>query len=159
MAFRDKELRTPGPVMVNGRQFKRYHIDQPEQPIEPEVEKAAYDLLPALLADLADDGTPAAGWVVLHRGGDTGAYLLAYTWVWDNAVEIRTAAAGQPALDCPDQDPAHFVELRRPAVGCVWELAVLEHERAAWVRHMLVPESPDLTGYLQDTRAEGPVGR
>ncbi|MEU8131813.1 hypothetical protein AB0B68_31760 [Micromonospora sp. NPDC049049] len=159
MAFRDKELRTPGPVLIGGRQLKRYHMDQPERPIEPEVEKAAYDLLPDLLADVVDDGTPAAGWVVLHRGADTGAYLLAYTWVWDNALEIRVAAAGKPALDCPDDDPAHFVHLRRPAVGCVWELAVLEHERAAWVRHMLLPESPNLTDYLRDTRAEGPVGR
>ncbi|MFF0253375.1 hypothetical protein ACFYPW_12870 [Micromonospora zamorensis] len=159
MAFRDKDLRTPGPIMVDGRQLKRYHIDQPERPIEPEVEKAAYDLLPALLADVVDDGTPAAGWVVLHRGADSGAYLLAYIWVWDNAVEVRIAAAGQLALDCPDLDPTHFVELRRPAVGCVWELAVLEHERAAWVRHMLLPERPDLINYLRDTRAEGPVGR
>lgn len=146
-------------MLIGDRQLKRYHIDQPERPIESEVEKAAYDLLPDLLADVVDDGTPAAGWVVLHRGADTGAYLLAYTWVWDNAVEIRVAAAGQPALDCPDDDPAHFVHLRRPAVGCVWELAVLEHERAAWVRHMLLPESPNLINYLRDTRAEGPVGR
>ncbi|MEO3770324.1 hypothetical protein [Micromonospora sp. B9E7] len=158
MAFRDKDLSTPGPVTVDGRQLKRYHIDQAEQRIESEVEKAAYDLLPALLTDVVDDGTPAAGWVVLHRGADTGAYLLAYTWVWDNAVEVRVAAAGQPALACPDDDPTHFVEVGRPAVGCVWELAVLEHERAAWVRHMLAPETPDLAAYLDDTRAEGPVG-
>ncbi|MFC4016965.1 hypothetical protein ACFOW4_03270 [Micromonospora sp. GCM10011542] len=158
MAFRDKDLRTPGPVTVDGRQLKRYHIDQPERPIEPEVEKAAYDLLPALLPDTGD-GTPAAGWVVLHRGADTGAYLLAYTWVWDNVVRVRSAAAGQPALDCPDDDPTHFVELDRPWAGCVWELAVLEHERAAWVEHVLAPERPDLSGYLTDTRAEGPVGR
>ncbi|MGW3898777.1 hypothetical protein ACWD6L_26665 [Micromonospora profundi] len=159
MAFRDKDLTTPPPITVDGRQLKRYHIDQPERPIEPEVEEAAYDLLPTLLKDVPSDGTPGAGWVVLHRGADTGAYLLAYTWVWDNALEIRVAVAGQPALECPDLDPAHFVALRRPAVGCVWELAVLEHERAAWVRHMLAPASPDLTGYLNDTRAEGPVGR
>lgn len=144
--------------MVDGRQLKRYLIDQPERPIEPEVEKAAYDLLPALLADVVDDGTPAAGWVVLHRGADTGAYLLAYSWFWDNVVECRIAVAGQPALDCPDDNPAHFVPMDRPGVGCVWELGVLEHERAAWVRHLLAPDRPDLAGYLADTRAEGPVG-
>lgn len=144
---------------MDGRQLKRYHIDQLERPLEAAVEKAAYDMLPVLLGEFVDDGTPAAGWVVLHRGGDTGAYLLAYTWVWDNALEVRVAAAGQPALDCPDEDPTHFVEVRRPAVGCVWELAVLEHERAAWVHHMLAPDRPNLAGYLFDTRAEGPVGR
>ncbi|WP_422739918.1 hypothetical protein ACN263_12240 [Micromonospora sp. WMMD729] len=101
---------------------------------------------------------PAAGWVVLHRGADTGACLLAYTWMWDNAVQVHIAVAGQPALDCPDDDPTHFVELGRREVGCVWELAVLEHERAAWVRHLLTPDDPDLAGYLRDARAEGPVG-
>ncbi|MGV9213033.1 hypothetical protein ACTFTM_14345 [Micromonospora sp. RB23] len=159
MRFDDKDLRTPPPIVVDGRHLKRYHVDQPQRPIEPAVEKAAYDLLPTLLADVPRDGTPAAGWVVLHRGADTGAYLLVYTWVWDNAVEIRVAAAGQPALDCPDLDPEHFVTLRRQAIGCVWELAVLEHERAAWVRHVLTPASSDLAGYLRDSRAEGPVGR
>ncbi|SCL73020.1 hypothetical protein GA0070606_6412 [Micromonospora citrea] len=159
MAFHDKELRVPGPLTVAGRQLKRYHVDQPQRRIAPEVERAAYVVLPRLLPDRAGDDTPAAGWVVLHRGADTGAYLLAYSWVWDNVVEIRIAAAGQPALDCPDDDPTRFVELNRPWAGCVWELAVLEHERAAWARHVLAPQRPDLAGWLADTRPEGPVGR
>jgi hypothetical protein len=158
MAFRDKELSVPGVSTLAGRQLKRYHIDQPDHRIEPEVEKAAYAFLPRLLPT-GDPTTPPASWVVLHRGADTGAYLLAYSWVWDNVVEVRIAAAGQPALDCPDDDPAHFTELRRPWAGCVWELGVLEHERAAWARHVLTPDVPDLDGYLTDTRAEGAVGR
>ncbi|MEH0985824.1 hypothetical protein [Micromonospora sp. CPCC 205556] len=158
MAFRDKTLRVPGPTTIAGRQLKRYHIDQPEVPLTPEVERAAYAVLPDLLPP-ADPTTPPAGWVVLHRGADTGAYLLAYTWFWDNVVRCRIAVAGQPALDCPDDDPTHFVPLDRLEVGCVWELGVLEHERVAWVRHVLAPDRPDLAGYLADSRAEGPVGR
>ncbi|GAA4574493.1 hypothetical protein GCM10023176_41600 [Micromonospora coerulea] len=158
MAFRDKELTVPGTVEVAGRHVKRYHIDQPDRRLEPAVVAAAYEYLPQLLAG-PDDGTPPASWVVLHRGADSGAYLLAYSWFWDNVVECRIAVAGQPALDCPDDDPAHFVPMPRPGVGCVWELGVLEHERAAWVRHVLAPDRPDLAGYLGDTRVEGPVGR
>jgi hypothetical protein len=97
--------------------------------------------------------------VVLHRGADTGAYLLAYSWFFDNVVEARIAVAGQPAVGSPDDDPTHFTDMRRPGVGCVWELGVLEHERAAWIRHVLAPDRPDLDGWLADTRAEGPVGR
>ncbi|PZF98159.1 hypothetical protein [Micromonospora deserti] len=158
MTFHDKELRAPGPVEVTGRRLKRYHIDQPDRPIEPEVERAAYAVLPRLIPAARGDATPPGGWVVLHRGADTGAYLLAYSWVWDNVVEVRIAAAGQPALDCPDDDPTHFVDLNRPWMGCIWELGVLEHERAAWARHVLAPDRPDLAGYLAETRAEGPVG-
>ncbi|MEE3921876.1 hypothetical protein V2I01_37105 [Micromonospora sp. BRA006-A] len=115
-------------------------MDQPDRRLEPRVVDAAYAYLPALLP-APDGATPPASWVV-HRGADTGAYLLAYSWFFDNVVECRIAIAGQPALDCPDDDPAHFVDLTRPGVGCVWELGVLEHERIAWIRHVLAPDRP-----------------
>ena len=66
-----------------------------------------------------------------------------------------SAAAGEPYLGCPDDDPAHFVPNARILAGCVWELTVLEHERAAWVEHMLVPDEPDLDAYLADGVADG----
>ncbi|MCX4772858.1 hypothetical protein OG322_26870 [Streptomyces sp. NBC_01260] len=156
MAFEEKFLRTPPPIEVDGRRIKRYHVTADPAGIAPEVERAAYAVLPELLP--ARDGTPAAGFVVLHRGGDTGAYLNAYSWVWDNVLHFRGAAAGQPALDCPDLDPAHFAVQSRPWIGCVWELPPLTHERDAWVRHMLAPEHPDLDGYLADSVAEGTTG-
>ncbi|MGN9811714.1 hypothetical protein ACTMSW_20435 [Micromonospora sp. BQ11] len=159
MAFRDKELRVPEPLTLAGRRIKRYHIDQPGRRLEAHVQRAAYDYLPALLPPAGEDGTPAGTWVVLHRGADTGAYLLAYSWFFDNVVEARIAVAGQPAVGSPDDDPTHFTEMRRPAVGCVWELGVLEHERTAWIRHILAPDRPDLDAWLADTRVEGPVGR
>ncbi|GIH90999.1 hypothetical protein ACFFMN_32420 [Planobispora siamensis] len=156
MAFIEKNMRPLDPIVVDGRPYKRYHVDRPDKPIEPEVEKAAYEYLPKLVPAPADDSP--AGWIVLHRGGDTGAYLLVYTWAWDNVVEVNIAAAGQPAVGCPDEDPANFVRETRHWAGCVWELPALEHERAAWVRHMFVKDTPDLDGYLADTRPESPVG-
>ncbi|GAB3816149.1 hypothetical protein GCM10027605_64710 [Micromonospora zhanjiangensis] len=92
-------------------------------------------------------------------GADTGAYLLAYSWFWGNVVRVRTMVSGQPVLGCPDTDPSRFVPLDRQIVGCVWELGVFEHERGAWIRHVLDPDEPDLDGWLADTRADGPVGR
>jgi hypothetical protein len=158
MAFHDKELTVRPAITIAGRRIKRYHIDQPDRRIEPAVEKAAYELLPRLLPE-SDGETPRASWVVLHRGADTGAYLLAYSWFWGNVVQVRIMVAGQPALGCPDTDPSRFVPLERQIVGCVWELGVFEHERTAWIRHVLHPDQPDLDGWLADTRAEGPVGR
>ncbi len=96
--------------------------------------------------------------VVLHRGGDDGAYLNAYSWVWDNVLHFGGAAAGQPVLGCPDSDPAHFVETRLPWIGCVWELPPILHERDAWVRRMLAPAAPDLDAYLADSLPEGTTG-
>lgn len=152
----EKLLQVPSPIEVGGRRIKRYHVTGDPAGISPEVEQAAYAFLPQLLPP--PDGTPAGGFVVLHQGGDGAAYLNAYSWVWDNVLHFGGAAAGQPALDCPDEDPTHFVRLERSLIGCVWELPPILHERDAWVRHMLVPDRPDLDAYLADALAEGSTG-
>ena len=157
MTFTDKDLRALPATAVGSRQLKRYLIDQPSRRLEPEVVAAAEAMVPSLVAP--NDGTPATGWVVVHRGADNGAYLLVYSWVWDNVVELHYAAAGQPVLGCADDDPTHFTEMVKPWIGCIWELAVLEHERSAWARHLLTPARADLVGYLADVRHDGPVGR
>lgn len=153
MSFSEKYLRAPGVIKVAGRQVKRYHVSTTDEEIEEGICKAAYDFLPRLLPE-PDGETPSAGWVVLHRGAGP-AYLCAYSWVWGNVVEYRTAAAGIPFLGCPDEDPENFTLLDRRWMGCVWELAPLEHERSAWIRHMLEPDQGDLAGYLADMMPEG----
>jgi hypothetical protein len=156
VAFNEKLLRYSGVAKVAGRQIKRYHVHGQADEIEPEVEQAAYAFLARLLPD-PDDETPPAGFVVLHRNRQ-GTFLDAYSWVWENVIECRTAAAGVTFLGCDDEDPTHFKPLNRPWIGCVWELAPFGHERSAWVRHVLQPEVPDLDGYLADVYPDGPCG-
>lgn len=155
MPFAERLLTTPEPIEVSGRKIKRYHIALTEAGVDEAVRSAAYAMLPGLLPE--PDGTPAATFTVLHQGGD-GAYLLAYSWMWDNVLEYRTVAAGVPLIGCPDRDLTHFAVPNKTWIGCVWELAPLEHERSAWVRHMLEPDRPDLAAYLADQLAPGPVG-
>lgn len=156
MGFTEKYVRAPGVIDLAGRQLKRYHITTRGESIEAEVERSAYAFLPSLLPS-PDEETPPAGFTVLHRNRQ-GAFLDAYSWVWGNVVECRTAAAGIPFLGCDDEDPAHFKLLARPWIGCVWELAPFGHERSAWVHHVLEPEVADLAGYLADTYPEGMTG-
>lgn len=41
--------------------------------------------------------------------------------------------------------------------ACVWELLAVDHERQAWVDHVLVkPEAPDIPGYLAAAFAAAP---
>jgi len=51
----------------------------------------------------------------------------------------------------PLDDPISFVPVPRggPTV-CVWEMEVMTHETAAWVRHILQRTSPDAGAYLAD---------
>lgn len=142
-------------MTVGGHRVKRYHLNVADCAIEPEIEQAAYAFLPQLLA--TDDSTPAVAVSVLHRG-EQASYLLCYSWVWDNVLELHSAVAGIPLLGSPDSDPRHFVHLQKPWMGCVWELAAIANEPSAWVRHMITPSTPDVEGYLLDSRAPGPVG-
>lgn len=156
MPYTDRYLVAQPSIEVSGRAIKRYHISAAPGEIEAGVCEAAYAKLPDLLpTPLPDETTPPASFVILHRGAATGAYLLAYSWVWDNVIECRTAAAGIPDLGCEDTNPEHFIDFVRPWIGCVWELAPLGHERAAWIRHVLAPEHPDLDGYLADLLPDG----
>lgn len=156
MTFKEKLLRVPRPIEVAGRRIKRYHVTADPTGIDPEIEKAAYAILLEILPE--PDETPPAAFVVLHRGGDDGTYLNVYSWAWDNALRFSGAAAGQPVLGCPDNDPTNFIQLDGSLIGCVWELPPLLHERDARVRHMLAPDYPDLEGYLADSLPEGTTG-
>jgi hypothetical protein len=157
MPFLDKFVRAQPVLDLAGRQVKPYHITrEPGTTLAPAIVEAAYAMAEQMLAP-PDHEMPPASWLVLHEGTNS-TYLCVYDWVWGNAVEVISAAAGEPYLGCPDDDPAHFVPNSRILAGCVWELTLLEHERAAWVAHMLTPDEPDLGAYLADIAADGPVG-
>jgi hypothetical protein len=156
MPFEEKYIRTAGLTEAGGHQLKQYHVHAAAGEIEGGIQKAARDFLPRLIPE-PDGTTPPAGWVILHRG--TGAaYRGVYTWVWDNVVTMRGAAAGVPFLGCDDEDPENFKLLDQRWIGCVWELAPFGYERSAWVRHMLAPDRPDLAGYLADVLPDGMTG-
>ena len=124
--------------------------------IDGAIQDAAYAWLPSLLPE-PDPVTPPASFSVLHRSA-MGAYLLVYSWIMTDILELNAAIAGVKALDCPDDDPTHFVRSTQHWIGCVWELVPLEHERSAWVRHILRPSAPNLAAYLADRRPSGPAG-
>jgi hypothetical protein len=81
MTFIEKLLTSQPPIEVAGRRLKRYYLSEETAPVTADIERAAAELLPKLAPDA--DGTPPAGFMVLHRGGDGAAYLNAYTWVWE----------------------------------------------------------------------------
>jgi hypothetical protein len=74
------------------------------------------------------------GCVILHAGGD-GDYVLVHSWV--EGYMSRLAVLTGP-MDRPE-------ELRPASSGlapCVWEAAVLAHEREAYVRCVLAGNGP-----------------
>lgn len=80
----------------------------------------------------------------VHDG--RGANFVFVDW-WECENELHHHLFFSPADDPTDLSPATGTD----PVACVWDLTVLEHERAAWVRHVLArPEGPDLAAYCAD---------
>jgi hypothetical protein len=101
----------------------------------------------ALPASLPDGG--GIGFAIAHDGRD-GCYALIHWWANENEVHQRL-------LSAPVDDPAALRPHPPPAIGCVWELAVTDFERRAWLDHVLAREGgPDVDGYLA-ARFEGEV--
>lgn len=155
MAYPTPHVWHAGTDLVGGRPVKRYHLGREGVPISPVIEDRAGALIPAMFAP--DDGTPQVAFTTLFRSG-AGSHLNVYSWYWDNVIHARFAGGGVPFLGCPDDNPENLVMLDLPVAGCVYELSVLIHERSAWIRHMLMPDTPDLDAYLADTFSPGPAG-
>lgn len=69
------------------------------------------------------------GTVIVHLGRDA-LFVLLDCWVGENMVRHQVWAA-------PLHRPAALESLAGSAIAmCVWEMAVLQHERAAWLRHV-----------------------
>jgi hypothetical protein len=157
MSFTERHSQPLPAIEADGWTIKPYHVTVGHQPIAPEVTGAAEAYLPkllpsslnhpALVQEQAD--SPRYAFAVLHQGVDA-VWLMVYTWVYQAILHVRGASS--PLGD------ADFGEIGEPLIGCVWELPALVHERSAWVRHVLTPETPDLAAYLADVLPAGPVG-
>lgn len=89
-------------------------------------------------------GAFGVGFLIVHQAGDS-CFALVDWWVREDQLHQRVFAA-------PPDRPDAFEPLLAPVVGCVPALCVIDHERQAWLRHVLDnPAGPDIDGYLADT--------
>lgn len=151
MGFAQRYMTPAGVAQTENWQVKQYLVTVTDTPLDESVVAAARSYLPKLLPTAAaTDPTPRVAFSVLHRGVDA-IWLNLYAWVYGEILHCR--AASSPLTDVPD-----FTPLTEPLIGCVWELPALVHERSAWVRHGLEPETPAVEAYLADVLPSAPVG-
>lgn len=80
------------------------------------------------------------GFCIVHRGTEA-LWVLVCWWELDILYQRlwRAELGGTDLRVVPPDGPT----------ACVWELLAIDHERQAWVRHVLArPEAPDFAGYL-----------
>lgn len=96
----------------------------------------------ALPSPTSSQSHEEVGFVVIHDAADY-AYVLVHWWEGGNEIHQRLYSA-----------PANGTSEMRPhegaAIGCVWELSVVDFERRCWIDNILKPSTgPDKDAYLR----------
>lgn len=134
---------------VDDWQVKAYGLARSDAPpraaLVAEAQSAVADALPD---PAVTEDRYGVGFVIVHEGAD-GDYVLVDHWFGENMLrnQVYWRRAHEPALwPAPPDGPT----------VCVWELAVLAHERQAWIDEVLEPDRGGLPSYL-DRWLTGPV--
>ena len=133
-----------------GWRLKFYGVaDQEERP-RPDLIRVAEALVPSVLPSPAVHGGSddphdvdryGVGFVIVHDAADY-SFAVYDWWAGENEVHQRIFSSLPTRLGAMRPHPT-------PSIGCVWELAVTDFERQAWLRHVLTnPEGPDIEAYL-----------
>jgi hypothetical protein len=82
--------------------------------------------------------------LIIHEGVD-GIFTLLNWWIDENTIQ------NQVFFSSYDEPGVYKGLSEKGIVACVWELAVLWHERNAWIKHVLKKnDQPDWEGYVND---------
>jgi hypothetical protein len=134
-----------------GWRLKFYGIaDEDERP-RPDLIRVAEALVPSVLPSPAVHGGSSddphdidrygVGFVTLHDATDYSFAVFAW-WAAENEVHQRIFSSLPTSLGEMRPHPT-------PSIGCVWELAVTDFERRAWLSHVLAnTDGPDIEAYL-----------
>ena len=135
---RPKIARPSGALHWGNAQLKCYDLAEDSLPVIPATAKQAA----AYLATLpSPDAT--AGFVILHRCGDSFHFLLLHLWRGNNEIWQAVHYADPPEAGFAPFAPAYpGLGQPRPTL-CVWELGIAAHEALAWQRYLFSAREPE----------------
>ncbi|MQA97186.1 MAG: hypothetical protein GEV11_22040 [Streptosporangiales bacterium] len=131
-----RTVRSLGSSELAGHVVKRYAIEAPGRVVTDEAVQAAVRVAAAHLASAQLRGSLGLAVLLAHAGGD-GDYVLVHTWIEGHMSDLAVFVG-------PADEPDALRPGRTGLAPCVWEAAVLAHEREAFSRHVL-----DGTGELE----------
>jgi hypothetical protein len=133
---------------VAGWQLKLYGIALNGKEPDPPFVEATRDLAASILPQPpATDDRYGVAFATAHDA--TSLYIaLVYWWQSENELHQRIYLS-------PKEEPIAFTQVENQPTGCVWELAIVDFERRAWIEDVLAnPDGPDLDRYLERRLAE-----
>jgi hypothetical protein len=135
-----------------GWRLKFYGIAADDERPRPELVKVAEVLVPTVLPtpavhsagdDPHDIDRYGVGFVIAHDAADYSFALFDW-WAGETELHQRVFSSLPSRLGAMRPHPT-------TTIGSVRELAITDHERQAWLRHVLAnPDGPDLEAYLGD---------
>lgn len=139
-AYMSRAIKFKGVKAVNDWKIKVYSIIYDENSFSEALENESIHLLHRVLTDINSD-TYGLGFLIVHHGKDSNFVL--FDW-WCNENELQHLVYYSSKIN-----PGI---LKKQSIGasiaCVWDLQVINHERNAWVKHMM-RKNPDRAGYLK----------
>ncbi|MDX3226799.1 hypothetical protein [Streptomyces sp. ME19-01-6] len=146
----ERTARPLGTREVSGHLVKVYALQAPDRTVTEQDTAAALRIAAAHLELGGTRGSLGLAVLIVHAGGD-GDYVLVHSWIegYMSDLAVFAGPVGQPG------------QLRPGRVGlapCVWEAAVLAHERDAFSRHILDGSGPipdRLAAWSADTMTGG----
>jgi hypothetical protein len=124
-----RTVRPLGSSQAAGHLMKSYAIEAPGRTVTEQDERAAVRVAAGHLASAGTRGSLGLSVLLVHAGGD-GDYVLVHTWIEGHMSDLAVFTG--PAGDAAELRPG-----RSGLAPCVWEAAVLAHERDAFSRHVL----------------------
>jgi hypothetical protein len=126
---------------VAGWRLKQYEMTvRPQDVPDPRLLKAAADMAAVVLPPATV--THGVGFLIAHQARPACFVIL--DW-WHDRYDLS-----QRYYTSPLDHPGSLSELSPGEVGCIWEMEVLVHERAAWIEHVINGEAGDFHAYLHD---------
>lgn len=125
--------------------LKLYHLLHGDKEPDPALAEAAVEEALRTLPGPTDGPEHyGVGFVGVHQGASYDFVLVGY---WAYQTELRYQSYMRPTSQSYRLEPVRGSELSVD----VWDLALLAHERAAWVEHALQPREADVEAYLSAT--------
>jgi hypothetical protein len=129
---RPKHVEPADGLALPGGYLKWYDVYADDDVIPLETRDQARDYLRGEASTGGLNLPGELGYVILHRCGADGYFLIACTW--RNANEMWQSVywrEGDDAFAPVSREPGEHL-----ATQCVWELAATVHERLAWIRYL-----------------------
>jgi hypothetical protein len=130
-------------VDMDGWRLKLYGIalagKEPREDLVAATRELAATILPR---PAVSDRRYGVGFATAHDAA-TACIALVYWWQSENELHQRIYVA-------PKDDPKALEQVPHQPAGCVWELAVVDFERRAWIEDVLAnPAGADIERYLK----------